>query len=275
MYHLSHRPEARQRAATSIQAWWRGILTRRVVALVVVAHELIRIENRRHHAATKIAALVRGYQTRLALVEVVQATWTDEMLRRAVAEEKQMDSAAVVVQRVWRGSVVRREFQALKNWNHPASSMKRLPAPRQARARRSGAPTETRFIPAPKPSVVSIGALMFATQGEEAAPPPPTLRRRRTKAQKRRVARASTEASGLRPRNLPRTKTTRRKPGKTEVVVAEVPEVASDDGLEPLYQCKLPDLDWVRMSIPAARPNVEERQQWFKTARGSRTSRVA
>lgn len=52
-------------AATRIQAWWRGVLGKRVVAIIVIRHHLNIVSMKMAEAATRISATWRGRQGRL------------------------------------------------------------------------------------------------------------------------------------------------------------------------------------------------------------------
>lgn len=65
IHDLAHLEKDRCRGATRIQAWWRGVLAKRVVAIISLRHHLVRVGYQMGKAATRIAAYARGRQARM------------------------------------------------------------------------------------------------------------------------------------------------------------------------------------------------------------------
>lgn len=64
IHDLSFLDEDRDHTATRIQAWWRSVLSNRVVAIIVIRHHLNAVSRNMDQAATGISAMVRGRQAR-------------------------------------------------------------------------------------------------------------------------------------------------------------------------------------------------------------------
>lgn len=64
IHDLSFLDEDRDHTATRIQAWWRSVLSNRVVAIIVIRHHLDEVSRQMGQAATGISAIVRGRQAR-------------------------------------------------------------------------------------------------------------------------------------------------------------------------------------------------------------------
>lgn len=64
IHDLSFLDEDRDQTATRIQAWWRSVLSNRVVAIIMIRHHLDAVSRNMDQAATGISAMVRGRQAR-------------------------------------------------------------------------------------------------------------------------------------------------------------------------------------------------------------------
>lgn len=94
IHDLSFLDEDRANTATRIQAWWRGVLSKRVVAIIVIRHHLDEVSKRMAEAATGISAVVRGRQARQdcarlrtereARMRKARRMQTDRMLRSVI-----------------------------------------------------------------------------------------------------------------------------------------------------------------------------------------------
>lgn len=65
IHDLAFLEQDQRNAATHIQAWWRGILARRVVGIIVIRHHLDVVRKSMAKGATKIASIIRGRQARM------------------------------------------------------------------------------------------------------------------------------------------------------------------------------------------------------------------
>lgn len=66
IHDLAFLEEDRHVSSTRIQAWWRGVLAKRMVAIVLLRHHLIGVGMRMAKAATRIQAHARGRQARMS-----------------------------------------------------------------------------------------------------------------------------------------------------------------------------------------------------------------
>jgi len=65
IHDLAFLEQDQRQAATHIQAWWRGVLAKRVVAIIGIRHHLHALRMVLAKAATQIASVVRGRQARM------------------------------------------------------------------------------------------------------------------------------------------------------------------------------------------------------------------
>lgn len=64
IHDLAFLQEDRRNAATRLQKWWRGVLAKRVVAIINLRHQLVQVASQMAKAATQISAIARGRQAR-------------------------------------------------------------------------------------------------------------------------------------------------------------------------------------------------------------------
>lgn len=65
IHDLAFLEQDHQDASTHIQAWWRGVLAKRVVAIIIIRNHLNTVRTIMDEAATCISAIVRGRQARM------------------------------------------------------------------------------------------------------------------------------------------------------------------------------------------------------------------
>jgi len=81
IHDLSFLDEDRDHTATRIQAWWRSVLSNRVVAIIVIRRHLDEVSRHMGKAATGISAMVRGRQARQDCFRL--RTEREERMRKA------------------------------------------------------------------------------------------------------------------------------------------------------------------------------------------------
>lgn len=97
IHDLAHLDKDRRQSATRIQAWWRGVLANRVVAIITLRHHLVKVGARLGKAATRIAAYARGRQARMGCFRLRLEKEKRMQLARE-AHEQRMIRAIVKVQ---------------------------------------------------------------------------------------------------------------------------------------------------------------------------------
>lgn len=65
IHDLAFLHEDRNNAAMRLQKWWRGVLAKRVVAIISLRHHLLQVATRMAKAATRISVIARGRQARM------------------------------------------------------------------------------------------------------------------------------------------------------------------------------------------------------------------
>jgi len=108
IHDLAFLQEDRRSAATRIQAWWRGVLAKRLVAIIRLRHHLVKVGLRMAKAATILGAYSRGRQARMGCFRL-RLEREERLMQAKRQHHDRMIMSIIKVQ-----SHVRRRF-AMKN----------------------------------------------------------------------------------------------------------------------------------------------------------------
>lgn len=120
IHDLSHLEEDRRQAATRLQAWWRGLLARRVVAIVRIRRHLAAVHVHLAEAATRISSMARGRQARMGCFHLRMEREERKLQAQRVASDRKL-KAVIKIQ-----SHVRRRAAALHTQARKAQMSREL-----------------------------------------------------------------------------------------------------------------------------------------------------
>jgi hypothetical protein len=93
---LAYLPEDRRKAATYIQAWWRGKLAERIVAIVLIRNRLALVHERMNRSATLLQALVRGVLARIQCLRLRKQREEQKLQAERAANDKLIKSVTTI-----------------------------------------------------------------------------------------------------------------------------------------------------------------------------------
>jgi len=113
VHELKYQPDHRHAATVRLQAWWRGFLARRVVAVLRVAKKMREVYHRMSVAATKLSAWYRAISTRLRYRDEIRARMRETFDRQM--EEMALGLQTIIkLQRAFRAKLALRRLEAFR-----------------------------------------------------------------------------------------------------------------------------------------------------------------
>mmetsp|Transcript_152716 Transcript_152716/g.269553 ORF Transcript_152716/g.269553 Transcript_152716/m.269553 type:complete len:386 (-) Transcript_152716:57-1214(-) len=111
IHHIAFLEEDKHMAAKRIQAWWRAILAKRVVQIVLIRKLLMEVHAEMSRAATKIQSIQRGKQARMGCLSL-RMQREERMRQQQKEEDERLQRSVVKIQAHARRTFAQRWTQA-------------------------------------------------------------------------------------------------------------------------------------------------------------------